>query len=86
MSPRSFLRTSSFNVLDIEDLLGDDIKKFIVLLAIKELEDRKIKRWTIISNLCIPRNHALVTYAHESVLCRATHLSCPFIPEVLPYA
>jgi hypothetical protein len=44
-----------------EDLLDDDIELMVVLLAVKELEDRKTKkqRGSKVGRLCIPWNRML---------------------------
>jgi hypothetical protein len=45
---------------NMEDLFNDDIEQYIVLLAAKELEDRKKKRpGSKVNRLCIPRNRML---------------------------
>jgi hypothetical protein len=54
-----FEYSSSSDDSDIEELLDDDIKQYIVLLEMKELEDRKKRPGSKVGRLCIPKNRML---------------------------
>jgi hypothetical protein len=53
--------SSSSDDSDIEELLDDNTKHMVVMLDVKDLNDRNTKkRWrSIVGRLCIPRNRTL---------------------------
>jgi hypothetical protein len=70
--------SSSDDDSDIEDLLDDDTEQFMLLLAVKELQNyKKRKRPALkVGRLCIPRNHAL----ENSLLMREYFAEVPTYP------
>jgi hypothetical protein len=61
MARFDFDDSSSSYDSDLEDLLDDDMEQFVLLLAVKELQDCKKRKRTgsKVDRLCIPRNRAL---------------------------
>jgi hypothetical protein len=77
-----FEYSSSSDDSDIEELLDDDIKQYIVLLEMKELEDRKKKRpGSKVGRLCIPNNRML----QHSMLMRDYFAEVPTYPAHLSW-
>jgi hypothetical protein len=53
--------SSSSKDFDLEDILFDDDEQFVLMIVVKELEDKKKTKWpgSKVGRVCIPRNRTL---------------------------